>query len=710
MNRFSFPRWLGWYGALVLLLTASGGTACRSLDTSSGRSGKLALIVAIGEQGHPDTGKPYPRLTGPENDVDLIGAALRYHGFRDDDITVLRDADATKRGIVEAFEKVLIARARPGDIVVFHYSGHGHQVTDDSADEVDGYDEVLVPYGAPDLSSFPDSVQAAYDGGDHIRDDLLGSLLARLQAKVGEEGDIAVFLDACYSGTGTRGPGGLVARGGEVPIGPPAVGQRMVARSGFADGGGGRGPIGIGGSSGSAGYVVTTAASDRQRAWEVYHVDGETVVGSLTHALAVTLPRMRPGSTYRDLHAMITAVMRDKGLPQTPQIEGPGDAELFKRLVADSDEWVSVRSVERDGGLVLSAGHLRGLATDAQVEVHRADAIDPGDPSTLWARGVVTRSTPLRSFVQLLDQPPGNANLERGRVYVTRESFGDFSTEIRIGRTLDESVAPYVRDALKAHAIVSLVTEGGAAVVEQEDGVVVLNIADNNDPVGPAIVIRNEQDARTFADAVVAYARSRYLRNLAPNDPGIDVSLRLLPATSSRRRGCTPARADTSRFEHATRLGGEDQEWEIRPSANEVFILKVTNYRESTPYITIVDILPNGDVKQLYPREGTRRLTPLQDHTVPMCFAVDPVSGVEVIKLFATREPVNFRPLLAAGQRPLSPAAAERPHDVDSQWPENQMFPGREAANDWSDMVSVSSVRIHVKADEDRKSTIAKRQ
>ena len=42
--------------------------------------------------------------------------------------------------------KELVARIGQDDIVVFHYSGHGSQMTDLEGDEPDGLDETIVPY------------------------------------------------------------------------------------------------------------------------------------------------------------------------------------------------------------------------------------------------------------------------------------------------------------------------------------------------------------------------------------------------------------------------------------------------------------------------------------------------------------------------------------------------------------------------------------
>ena len=57
-------------------------------------------------------------------------------------------SDADRAGILAALDW-LIEVSAADDVVVLHYSGHGDQLTDNDGDELDGYDEVLVPYGAP---------------------------------------------------------------------------------------------------------------------------------------------------------------------------------------------------------------------------------------------------------------------------------------------------------------------------------------------------------------------------------------------------------------------------------------------------------------------------------------------------------------------------------------------------------------------------------
>ena len=139
------------------------------------------------------------------NDIPLVRSALIKQGFQSKDIGVLKNEEATKAGIVKAI-KDLTASCKKGDVVILHFSSHGQQIEDDNGDEVDGYDEAIVPYGAPP------SYKDGYDFSQHLRDDELESLLFDLRLKIGPTGDVIVFADACHSGTVSRGE--EISRGG----------------------------------------------------------------------------------------------------------------------------------------------------------------------------------------------------------------------------------------------------------------------------------------------------------------------------------------------------------------------------------------------------------------------------------------------------------------------------------------------------------------
>src|SRR5919199_1558676 len=82
---------------------------------------KLALLVGIND--YPES-KRFQKLEGCLTDVELQRQLLIHRfGFNDTDIKTLRDKEATREGILTTFEDHLIKQAKPGDVVVFHFSG-----------------------------------------------------------------------------------------------------------------------------------------------------------------------------------------------------------------------------------------------------------------------------------------------------------------------------------------------------------------------------------------------------------------------------------------------------------------------------------------------------------------------------------------------------------------------------------------------------------
>jgi len=103
---------------------------------------KKALLIGINYAGTSNA------LGGCSNDIDNIQNLLKKNGFNREDITIISDVhtDATKtptkKNILHALT-TLIENSRPGDTLIFDYSGHGSQVRDLDRDEPDGKDEVL---------------------------------------------------------------------------------------------------------------------------------------------------------------------------------------------------------------------------------------------------------------------------------------------------------------------------------------------------------------------------------------------------------------------------------------------------------------------------------------------------------------------------------------------------------------------------------------
>ena len=99
------------------------------LSTSFFAQEKHALIVAVGN--YPERsegGRKWSNLSSG-NDVDLVMEMLESQKFKSSNITVLADQAATPDAVMNAFD-LMIGKLQKGDIVYFHYSGHGQQVED----------------------------------------------------------------------------------------------------------------------------------------------------------------------------------------------------------------------------------------------------------------------------------------------------------------------------------------------------------------------------------------------------------------------------------------------------------------------------------------------------------------------------------------------------------------------------------------------------
>ncbi|HEY9831468.1 MAG TPA: caspase family protein [Stenomitos sp.] len=157
---------------------------------------KLALLVGINDY-QPALGG----LQGCLTDVELQRELLVHRfGFLPNDIKILTNAQATRQGILTTFEEHLIKQAKSGDVVVFHYSGHGSRVRDPDPIGNDPFNSTMVPSDRPPESATSSATPVP---------DIMGQTLFLLMSALPTE-NLTVVLDCCYSGGGKRG--NLIAR------------------------------------------------------------------------------------------------------------------------------------------------------------------------------------------------------------------------------------------------------------------------------------------------------------------------------------------------------------------------------------------------------------------------------------------------------------------------------------------------------------------
>jgi hypothetical protein len=255
--------------------------------------------------------------------------------------------------------------------VVFHFSGHGSQMTDREGDEADGMDETIL----------------THDTGRHdrenrdITDDELYDWLLRLSAKTPY---VTVVLDCCHSGTGIRtyGTEGVKLAGvrhveadrrsfEELPPSPFGVSQPPKRLRGVRDY---KETIGAKGESGwlppSERYVLVAACRSNEKANEIIY-NGRTH-GALTYYWLQELRSAAAGSSYREIFEPVAKrVSESLGYRQQPQLEGARDRELFGLVSIDYPRFVPIRQFDGKRA-VLDAGEAVGILPDSVWTVYPA--------------------------------------------------------------------------------------------------------------------------------------------------------------------------------------------------------------------------------------------------------------------------------------------------------------------------------------------------
>jgi hypothetical protein len=341
---------------------------------------KRALIVAIGT--YP-TNSGWNKLSSA-NDARLMRTILVSQGFKGSNISSLVDEKATKANILKSLEN-LIAQSQKGDVVVFHFSGHGQQIADKNGDELDGYDEALIPYDASKTAS------AQYHGEKHLLDDEVNGFLYRLREKVSAKGDVIFFLDACHSGTATRGTDvGEVYRGTDVPFGVEKPDsqrnsndaqkydeQQYHSTRGNAD---------------LSPFVIISASGQRELNLEIKD-ENKTGYGSLTYALGKVLANNHEKLIYTSLFDLVQNEMwaRFAGKhQQTPQLEGQAYRILFAGNPVVVPNHCRVISVVNTTKVMVDAGELNGLTIGSEISFYPINTIRSNISNQL-AKGIVKR-------------------------------------------------------------------------------------------------------------------------------------------------------------------------------------------------------------------------------------------------------------------------------------------------------------------------------
>lgn len=604
--------------------------------------GKYALVFAIGD---------YPAATGwgkisSGNDVPLIVNALTKQGFGPDNIAVVRDAQATKQGIRQAFEEHLLNRINAGDVVFVHFSSHGQQVMDNNDDEIDGFDEAVIPYDAH--LAFEEGV---YEGELHLRDDELGELFATVRRKLGPGGNLLALIDACHSGTGTRGL--ARARGTHQKMAPAdyepepaAVSSRGAARGqqAFMESGAGNKAM-------LAPMVTISGASADELNYETQDGNGKGV-GSLSYAFSKVMVNADRQMTYRELFDRIRIEMQQRVPNQTPQIEGAIDQQLFGGAVVESVPYFMASYWEDGRTLFLESGSLQGLYDSTRVALFDLGARDLSAADTL-ARGYIVDAALMESYV-VLDQPIDEEHRKNIKIVISGQNYGSLRLRVKLDLGMEPAASARIKRYIAAANVAEFADQNVDLLITDREGARAgsIGIYSNYDRKINNVELTStsnsalERAAAAIVETIRRKARTDFLRNLKMTDARREVSIDIVPLKGTISRGRFVLEKELT--SDAFRNGSGSL---VFPEG-QVFRLRVSNNGNRKAYFTILDFTPDGKLSLVIPNESSGMqpadyvINAGETIDLDQLFVMQAPFGNEMFKLIATEAPLDLRPII----------------------------------------------------------------
>jgi len=581
---------------------------------------KVALIIAISDY----SAAPGWRNLSSMNDVKYIKESLMKVGFASNDIDTLINKDATKAGMIQALDN-LYNKVQEGDIVYFQFSGHGQQIQDDNGDELDGYDEALIPY---DASAMYDPV--TYKGENHFRDDLLGEKLNKIRKKIGPNGSLVVLVDACHSGTATRDAG--IKRGMEKPflIDPSYKPNIRIDLNKEPEHG-----LLEGFTTGMGNMIVFSASSPNQPNYEMKD-NNNNGVGSLSFAFAKSIAELPKESSYRVLFHKMKAIIQGDIPNQIPMVEGNIDLEVFggkyipkPTIIAVDQKFNNASNKFNDTTFVISVGQLNNIYRGTTVKIYPIGSTEP------YADAVVTSVSTFQSICR------SNKPLKKSVAYeakIDAASAGDFSAELFIqnneqkSKVANDAVESF-KSFIKPFQYLSIGNNPDFTVdiSKNDQGSYVVSLIGKGDDVPISRTINGsltEDDCKFLLNGIKRNMRVKYLRNL-PDGGALakDVTVEIVPKNPSTNPN------------------------EIVMTGHDIFEIRITNKGKSDYYYTIIDIMPDNDMKVLLPDETSEPqdfvIQPGQ--TIPIGeIEVDEGTpdGKEIFKIIVSKIPMDLRPVV----------------------------------------------------------------
>ena len=559
----------------------------------------------------------------------------------------------TYDNIVKKFKEIAEI-AQKGDQVYIHYSGHGGRIRTHFP-ELKGegeVDETLVPIDIGDKST------------RYVRDIDLAYILKKMV----EKGlTVTIILDSCHSGGATRNAGNndvaLRTVTGAEPIDDTkerpkdskfATDEELKAawRS-LTKGGTRNASVGGGWLPEPEGYVLMAACRPSESAIE-YAFNGKEKNGVLTYWLMdVFIKQLGPHLTWKLVHDRVIARVYSQFPSQTPQVQGDISRVVFGVTNIPPQYAVNVLKVEGQR-LRLNTGQALGVATEAEFAIFPPGTSDFTKTENRLALARIEELGATDSWATVTEES-GQQKIEEGAQAILTDAV-KMRRKVRlllnekhltdVHRAALDAIGESVKG--KGHGFIEVAEDGSA--VEYQVGVSddgeKFEILDPKGGVFANLRPALEADAANavrVVERLVHLSKYHTVQQLHNYDSishlAGKLQVELFGAPKDYKRGDRP---DPQPL-------GDPGNVPVINDGDTLFI-HIKNDSSQVLNIAVLDLQPDWGISQLYPTEESGDFIPLdggKDIWIPARFYLpdDLTEGTDVLKVFATVGPANFRRL-----------------------------------------------------------------
>jgi len=599
---------------------------------------KIALLIGISDYKEHASRKMRWNSLHAETDMKLLKKSLLARGFNDENIIVLKNEQATKKGILDAISLTLFEKISSGGTCLIHFSGHGQRMTDENNDEIDGLDEAIVPWDAP--SRYAENL---YEGQLHISDDEIHKLLKPIRKKLGSNGSLIVIMDSCYSGSGLRSNGGPSQRGGLSVIASEEYLSNLSENSFIRDTG-----LEFGDDENDLAEIIAFFGSssnepNSERYTEEFSSGKREIAGSLSYSFSKCLLDFPYNGTYNQLFKEIKFDMSQNKYArnQTPSIEGDDNRIVFGGKLKTIKKYFEVDHIN-DKSIEINAGYLLGVQTGTEIGFIKND--QEHSDTVVFAKGVVSKSFMDKALVK---KPKGfkDKDIFKSKVKVLNYNYRDPS-RIHLEKSLQQSEID-----------IMMIKSSQSFAYEVNSNSPDLNISRQNNKIIVSLSNGEMLEKANGIEEIWSYLQGYYASNMLRK---LDSKAAQFNASLEFEFGKYEEINNELLFKKDSIQGGRAADGNYNIEIGTSFRFKINNDSNQDLYFLLLTIYPDNSIVSLFPyfdRENGGYIYPgetpkesliLEGKAIysPVDFVVNPPLGTECYKLFTSNQPIDLSPVL----------------------------------------------------------------